>query len=189
MTLAPAPPIHPPRVPEPLVPRAALAVRVGELAAAIAADAADAPLVLVAVAAGAAPFAADLSRTLGRPHTLRRVEVDGWARRADRTSIRVRLDPGPPLAGAHVVVVDDLVDTGLTLRAVLQELAAHAPARLDACVLLDRPYRRLAARLPLRHVGFVVPDADVVGYGADVAGDGRELADVCRLVEGPARAS
>lgn len=185
MTLAPASSSPPERALEPLVPRAALAARVDELAAAIAAEADDAPLVLVAVAAAGVPLAADLSRALERPHALRRVDVDGYAGAAGRAAIRVRLDPGEPLAGAHLVVVDDLVDTGLTLRAVLRELAAHRPARLDACVLLDRPYRRLVARLPLRHVGFVLPDEDVVGYGADLAGRGRELGDVCRVVRAP----
>ncbi|MEZ5099168.1 MAG: phosphoribosyltransferase family protein [Thermoleophilia bacterium] len=180
MTLAPDPARPVPAL-EVLVPGAAIAARVAELAAAIAAGAAGAPVVLVAVAAGGEPLAADLARALGSTASLRRAELDGRAGDPRRGSLRVRLDAGPPLAGAHVVVVDDVVETGLTLHAVLRALAATQPARLEACVLLDRPYRRLAARLPLAHVGFVAPDVDVVGYGADVDGLGRDLADVCRL--------
>jgi hypoxanthine phosphoribosyltransferase len=78
---------------------------------------------------------------------------------------RVERDVEVPLAGRAVVVVEGVVDTGLTLRGALAVLARHRPAALEACVLLDRPHRRLVDALPIRLAGFRAPDRLLVGYG------------------------
>jgi hypoxanthine-guanine phosphoribosyltransferase len=88
------------------------------------------------------------------------------------------------------VVVEGIVDTGLTLRGALAELARHAPVALEACVLLDRPHRRLVDGLPIRHAGFRAPDRLLVGYGLSHRGRfaGLDELRVLETGEGPAEA-
>jgi hypoxanthine phosphoribosyltransferase len=82
------------------------------------------------------------------------------------------------IAGRHVVIVEDVVDTGLTLNYLCKTLALRAPASLAAVTLLDRPYRRLVDDLPVRYVGFTVPDELFVGYGFDLDERYRNLPDL-----------
>jgi hypoxanthine phosphoribosyltransferase len=82
------------------------------------------------------------------------------------------------LAGRHVLVVEDVVDTGLTLNYLCKTLALRSPASLAAATLLDRPYRRLVEDIPVRYVGFTVPDELFVGYGFDLDERFRNLADL-----------
>jgi hypoxanthine phosphoribosyltransferase len=160
------------------VPAAALAERVGELGRAIAAEHARGDLLVVAVLDGGAVFAADLSRAIGVAHELAFLALDGYDPRARSSAIRLVLDLDVPVAGRDVVVLDDLVDTGLTLNYVLSTLRARRPRTLGVCALLDRPYRRIVDDLPLVHVGFTVADVELAGYGLDVRGRWRELPDL-----------
>jgi len=82
------------------------------------------------------------------------------------------------IAGRHVLIVEDVIDTGLTLNYLCKTLALRAPASLAAVTLLDRPYRRLVEDLPVRYVGFTVPDELFVGYGFDLQERYRNLADL-----------
>ncbi|MFQ5426374.1 MAG: phosphoribosyltransferase, partial [Gaiellales bacterium] len=170
--------------------RATLAERVAELAAQISEDRAGCDIVLVSILTGAIVFTADLCRALTVPHRTSCVAVDGYdGRRASgHPSIRLLLDLDIRLAGRDVVVVDDIVDTGLTLNHVCKHVASHEPRSLEVCALLDRPCRRLIDDLPLRYVGFTVPDELFVGYGLAPGDHDRHLPDL-HLIEPAVAAS
>jgi hypoxanthine phosphoribosyltransferase len=126
-------------------------------------------------------FTADLSRALRIPHGLDFLELASYASGADsggHARIRLLKDLDTELTGRHVLIVEDVVDTGLTLNYLCKTLSLRAPASLAAVTLLDRPYRRLVEDLPVRYVGFMVPDELFVGYGFDLDERYRNLADL-----------
>jgi hypoxanthine phosphoribosyltransferase len=126
-------------------------------------------------------FVADLSRALHIPHGLDFLELASYAAGADQgghARIRLLKDLDAEIAGRHVIVVEDVVDTGLTLNYLCKTLALRAPASLAAVTLLDRPYRRLVEDIPVRYVGFTVPDELFVGYGFDLQERYRNLPDL-----------
>ena len=96
--------------------------------------------------------------------------------------MRLLKDLSASIRGRDVLLVEDVVDTGMTLNFLVKTLALREPASLSAVALLDRPYRRLVEDLPLRYVGFTVPDEFFVGYGFDLDGRWRNLPDI-RLVK------
>ena len=98
--------------------------------------------------------------------------------------MRILKDLGEPIAGRDVLLVEDVVDTGLTLNYLLRILRLRDAANLAICTLLDRPYRRLVDDLPIRYSGFTVPDEFFVGYGFDLDGRYRGLPDL-RIVNRP----
>lgn len=151
----------------------------GELGAAIAADYAGRNPLLVTVLKGAIVFASDLSRAVSIPHELEFVSLAGYGGSLGG-SPRVRLlkDLGVAIAGRDVLVVEDVVDTGLTLNYLVRTLRLRDPRDVAICTLLDRPYRRLVDDLPLRYHGFTVPDEFFVGYGFDLDGRYRGLRDL-----------
>ncbi|MBV8332510.1 MAG: hypoxanthine phosphoribosyltransferase, partial [Candidatus Eremiobacteraeota bacterium] len=127
--------------------------------------------VLVGLLSAAAPFLADLSRAL----TIAcEIDVIAVNRYGDGDGIALQKDTAIPVQGRHVVLVDDTVDTGLTLQYVRKALLARAPASLAICTLLDRPHRRIAD-IEIKYRGFELPDVYVVGYGLDYLGRYREL--------------
>ena len=155
----------------PLIAAGELRRRIRELADAISTDHPDG-VVLIAVLKGSLIFLADLVRSLEVP-----VEVDFLAISTfEPDSGRVRLvkDLDADIAGRDVVLVEDIVDTGLTLSFLLNELRRREPASLEVCALLDKSARRIVPT-PLRFVGFETPDAFVLGYGLDFAGRYRNL--------------
>ncbi len=113
-------------------------------------------------------------------HELDFVELAGYAGAATGGHTRIRLlkDLNAPIAGRDVIVVEDVVDTGLTLNYLCQMLELRAPRSLAAATLLDRPYRRLVDDLPVRYVGFTVPDELFIGYGFDLDERYRNLPDL-----------
>ena len=144
--------------------RAAIARRGRELGRELAADFAGLEPLLVAPLKSSAVFVADLSRALPEPHTVDFVELAAYSE--GRTgAVRIVKDLEAPIAGRHVVLVEDVVDTGLTLHFLSRTLSLREPASLTAVTLLDRPYRRLVESIPLRYVGFTVPDELFAGYG------------------------
>jgi hypoxanthine phosphoribosyltransferase len=159
--------------------REQLARRVRELGADIARDYTGRDLLLVAVLRGAFVFLADLSRAVAIPHALDFVSLAGYGHQLGGSSaVRIMKDLDRPIEGRHVLVVEDVVDTGLTLNYLLKTLSLRYPADLAVCTLLDRPYRRLCDDLPIRYVGFAVPDEFFVGYGFDLGGRYRGLPDL-----------
>jgi hypoxanthine phosphoribosyltransferase len=174
-------PCDDPRVGEIYLSAAELQIRVGELGAALAADYAGREPVLVAPLKASLVFCADLSRALPILHALDFVQLAGY--RADEetggeSGVRLIKDLDIDVAGRDVVLVEDVVDTGLTLRFLCRTLELRLPRSLAVVTLLDRPYRRLVDALPVRYVGFVVPDELFVGYGFDLEERYRSLPDL-----------
>ena len=156
---------------EPLFDAGAIAGRVREIGAAISRDYSDTVPVLVGLLTAAAPFLADLSRALTIPCELDVISVNRFG---DGDGITFLKDLAIAIEGRHVVLVDDTIDTGLTLQYVVKTLLARHPASLAVCTLLDRPHRRIAD-IQIKYRGFEVPDVYVVGYGLDYLGKYREL--------------
>ena len=157
--------------------RVEIAARVGELGRelSLAYDGLD-PL-LVAPLKSSVVFLADLTRALSIPHTLDVIELAPYTDGQDG-GVRLIKDIDSPLEGRHVVLVEDVVDTGLTLHFLCRTLQLRNPASLAAVTLLDRPYRRLVDELPLRFIGFTVPDELFAGYGLGLEERWRALPDL-----------
>ena len=122
-------------------------------------------------------FLADLTRALRIPHTLDVIELAPYTGDQDG-AVRLLKDVDSPLEDRHVLLVEDVVDTGLTLNFLCRTLALRNPASLAAVSLLDRPVRRLVDELPLRFVGFTVPDELFAGYGLGLDERWRALPDL-----------
>lgn len=141
--------------------------RVLELGASISRDYAGYRPLLVGVLKGVFPFMADLIRSITVP-----VEVDFLAIASyspdtrQRGVVRLQKDLEQPIAGRHILFIEDVVDTGLTLHYVLSQLKSRDPASLHVCTMFDKGMRRLI-KLPIRYKGFDLPDRFVVGYGLD----------------------
>lgn len=150
---------------------AAIAGRVRELGAEISRDYAGRVPVLVGVLNAAAPFLADLTRAVEIPCEFDTIAVTKFN---DVAGIRFQKDTSASVEGRHVILVEDTIDTGLTLQYVVRTLAARNPASLAVCTLLDRPARRIAD-IHIQYRGFEIPDVYVVGYGLDYLGRYREL--------------
>ena len=126
-------------------------------------------------------FLADLSRAMPIHHALDFVELSGYGPDAElggRKGVRLIKDLDIDVVGRHVLLVEDVIDTGLTLNYLVRTLSLRRPASVAVATLLDRPYRRLVSDLPVRYVGFTVPDILFVGYGFDVDDGFRNLPDL-----------
>jgi hypoxanthine phosphoribosyltransferase len=125
-------------------------------------------------------FLADLSRATPIVHNLDFVELAGYgsAQMGGHEQIRVLKDLDADISERDVLIVEDVVDTGLTLHYLVRTLELRKPRSIAAVTLLDRPYRRLVDDLPVKYVGFVVPDELFVGYGFDVRERWRQLPDL-----------
>ena len=159
--------------------RDVIAARVAELGADISRDYRGRELVLVTVLKGAVVFLADLSRALSIPHRLEFMAISAYRGSTPTSAGRIRLlkDLDHPVRGAHLVLVEDVIDTGLTLHALQRSLRFRGPASIEICTLLDRPYRRLV-EMPVRYCGFTASERFVVGYGFDHRQRHRGLPDI-----------
>ncbi len=150
-----------------LVVSDALQARVRDLAAAISTDYADKRLLLVCVLKGAVFFLSDLMRHIDIPVEVDFMAVASYGSATDSSGVvRILKDLDMPLEGRDVLIVEDIVDSGLTLQYLLRNLGSRNPASLEVCSLLTKPSRR-KVDLPVRYVGFEIPDRFVVGYGLD----------------------
>lgn len=168
----------------PLISAARIRNRVAELARQISDDHRGAPLTLVIVLKGATVFAADLMRRVETPFVIDFVRASSYGQAARSSgSVALSDDEKLDIAGHHVVVVEDIVDTGLTITALLAALAKLGPQSLDVCALL---HKHVAGARPvtIRYKGFDIPDEFVVGYGMDYAERYRNLPGVYRLTLG-----
>jgi hypoxanthine phosphoribosyltransferase len=157
-----------------------IAARVRELGAEIARDYGDREPILVGSLKACIPFVVDLSRSIPIHHALDFVELAGYgsATTGGHDRIRFLKDLDLQVAGRDVLLVDEVVDTGLTLNYLCRALSLRAPESLAAATLFDRPYRRLVDDLPIRYIGFTVPDEFFAGYGFDLDERWRNLPDV-----------
>jgi hypoxanthine phosphoribosyltransferase len=171
----------PPRPGRVLVGREELAKRVAELGRAITRDYAGVNPVLVGVLQGALPFVADLMRELPIDLTVDFVRAASYGAGTDSSgTVRLLADLTVDITDRHVLLVDDIVDTGLTLAVLKRTLEARRPRSVRTCVLLDKRSRR-QAEVTVDYVGFPIPDVFVVGYGLDYDGLYRNLPHVAAL--------
>jgi hypoxanthine phosphoribosyltransferase len=174
---------------ETFLDEASIQRRVAELGAAITRDYRGQELVLVSILKGALFFMADLARHIDLLLEVDFLAISSYQREhehAGSKAIRFLKDLDRPLQDKHVLVVEDIIDTGLTLHYILRSLAMRDPASLEVCTLLDRPYRRLVD-IDVRYRGFTVPDDYFVGYGFDFKQTLRNLPYLAYLrLENPA---
>jgi hypoxanthine phosphoribosyltransferase len=157
--------------------------RVGELGAEISRDYAGRDLVLIGVLKGAVLFMADLMRELTIPCEIDFMAVSSYGSATDSSGVvRILKDLDIPIEGREVLIVEDIVDSGLTLSYLLRTLKARNPKSLEVCALLTKPERR-KVDLPIRYVGFEIPNRFAIGYGLDHAEKFRNLPYVAVLAD------
>jgi hypoxanthine phosphoribosyltransferase len=168
------------RIGEVYLAAAEIATRVEELGAELARDFAGREPVLVGALKSCVPFVTDLSRALPISHALDFIELAGYGSAALGGHERIRFlkDLDLEIAGRDVVIVDEVVDTGLTLHYLCRTLSLRNPDSIVCATLFDRPYRRLVEELPIGYVGFTVPDEFFAGYGFDLDERWRNLPDL-----------
>ena len=170
-------------VAEVLVDRDALSERIAELGEEISEDYAGRDLLLVGVLKGAVFFMADLMRHLTVPCEVDFMAISSYGAASDSSGVvRILKDLDIPIENRHVLVVEDIIDSGLTLSYLMRNLKARRPASLAVCALLTKPERR-EIDVPVRYVGFEIPNRFVVGYGLDFAERYRNLPYVGVLQE------
>ena len=141
------------------------------------------PVYLIGVLKGACIFLADLARAMKAPARLEFIGISSYGKgQTSSGQVRLTKDLDVPIEGQHVIVVEDILDTGITLTYLMKLLAQRKPKSLRIATLLDKPERR---RSPVKadYVGFEIPDEFVVGYGLDYAEDYRNLKDLCVMRE------
>jgi hypoxanthine phosphoribosyltransferase len=175
------------RVGEVLVGAEELQQRVRELAAQVSRDYEGRDLVLVGVLKGAVFFVADLMRSLEVPCELDFMAVTSYGSATDSSGVvRILKDLDSSIEGREVLIVEDIIDSGLTLHYLIRNLRARNPASLEVCALLTKPERR-RVDLPIRYVGFEIPNRFAIGYGLDYDQRFRNLDYVAALDERPNR--
>ncbi len=162
-----------------LIPTPKLRGRVRSLGRKIVRDFAGRDLHLVTVMKGGLFFLTDLARAIDRPLSLDCLGISSYAGQSQGT-VRITKDLDDDIQGRHVLIVEDIIDTGLTLAYIRRNLLLRQPASLTICTLLDRPYRRIVD-IDVAYVGFTVPDEFVVGYGLDWRGRYRNLPYIATL--------
>jgi len=166
----------------PLISERRIRRRVAALARQIGEDHDGAPLTLVIVLKGATVFAADLMRQITMPFVIDFISASSYRNSTTSSgTVLIKDKTGLDVRGHRVILVEDIVDTGLTISAILGELRALEPASLEVCALL---HKRVAGAKPvdIRYKGFEVPDVFVVGYGMDYAERHRNLPGICQLI-------
>ena len=168
---------------EVLVPSEDLQRRIAELGAEISRDYEGRDLVMIGVLKGAVLFIADLMRQLTVPCEVDFMAVSSYGSSTDSSGVvRILKDLEAPIEGRDVLIVEDIIDSGLTLQYLLRNLRARTPGSLEVCALLTKPARR-RVELPIRYVGFEIPNRYVIGYGLDYAQRYRNLSYVAVLDE------
>jgi hypoxanthine phosphoribosyltransferase len=159
--------------------------RVAEMAREIEGDFAGEPVVLVGVLKGSAIFLSDLARQLNLDATFDFIAVSSYGGgQKSSGAVRLTKDVDPPLTGANVILVEDILDTGNTLTYLRNLLLAHQPRVLKIAALLDKPSRRVET-IEADYAGFTIGEEFVVGYGMDFAERYRNLPDICVLPPEP----
>ncbi|MHC5039296.1 MAG: hypoxanthine phosphoribosyltransferase [Planctomycetota bacterium] len=164
-----------------LIPEAALQAKVSELASRIAMDYAGKHPLLVGVLKGAWVFLADLVRQVPFSVEVDFIKVSSYGKSTESSGeVRFEMDLSRPLEGKDILLVEDIIDTGVTIRHLKEALLARNPASLKLVVLLDKAERR-EVEVDIDYTGFVIPNHFVVGYGLDCAEFGRNLPHVAAL--------
>jgi hypoxanthine phosphoribosyltransferase len=173
-----------PAIGETLVAREDLQRRIAELGAEISRDYEGRELIMVGVLKGAVLFLADLMRHIEVSCEIDFMAVSSYGSQTDSSGVvRILKDLDAPIEDRNVLIVEDIVDSGLTLHYLMRNLKAREPASLDACALLTKPDRLRKDIDPPRYVGFEIPDEFAIGYGLDHAQKYRNLDFVAALSE------
>ena len=151
-----------------------LQARIAELGAAIGRDYQGKPLKLVGVLKGSFMFMADLARAIDLPLKMDFIGTSSYQGTKTSGVVRITNDLSRPIDGEHILLVEDIVDTGLTMQYLLENLATRHPASVKVCALLEKP-ARAKVQVPIDYKGFTIPDEFVVGYGLDWDGRFRNL--------------
>ncbi len=168
-----------------LITAESIQARIAELGAQISEDYAGRNPVLVCILKGSMPFFVDLARRIRIPVRFDYLAVESYRGTKSTGVVKFTADLSGPIEGRHVLLVEDIVDTGLTMGYLLESLGARRPASLRVVTLLDKPARR-QTDVDLAYTGFQIPDEFVVGYGLDYEQYFRNLPYVAVLVEIPA---
>jgi hypoxanthine phosphoribosyltransferase len=172
-----------PAIGETLVAKEDLRRRVAELGREVSRDYADRELVMVGVLKGAVLFMADLMRSIDVACEIDFMAVSSYGSQTDSSGVvRILKDLDASIEGRHVLIVEDIIDSGLTLHYLMRNLRARNPASLEVCALLTKP-DRLRVDLSPRYVGFEIPNRFAIGYGLDHAQRYRNLDYVAALVD------
>ena len=170
-----------PDVKEVLISSEAIEDKVREIGARITEDYGGERLLLIGILRGAVVVMSDLMRNIDLQCELDFMDISSYGSGTSSSGVvRILKDLEEDITDRHVLIVEDIIDTGLTLSYILRSLQARKPASLEICALLSKPSRR-RADLDVRYLGFEVPDEFVVGYGLDYAGAYRNLPDICVL--------
>jgi hypoxanthine phosphoribosyltransferase len=167
-----------------LLERAAIDARVAEMGQQITRDYQGRPVHLIGILKGACIFLSDLSRAIDLTVSFDFMAVSSYGKGTKSTGeVRITKDLDTSIEGLDVIIVEDILDTGLTLNYLRHLLESRGPRSLKIAALLDKPSRRIQA-VDAEYIGFTIPDAFVVGYGLDYAERYRNLRDVCVLNTG-----
>src|SRR5713226_10378076 len=160
---------------EVLISKEQIAQRVRELGAQIERDYENKELVLLGVLKGSFLFISDLARAVDLPLSVDFIGLSSYGEATESSGVvKITSDLSRPIENKHVVIVEDIVDTGLTMRYLLDNLATRRPSSVKICALLQKP-SRLRTRIPIQYLGFTVPDLFLVGYGLDAGEKYRNL--------------
>jgi hypoxanthine phosphoribosyltransferase len=166
-----------------LIPAEKIKTRIEEIGAEIARDFPGGPVYMIGILKGACIFLADLARATPVPVRIEFIGISSYGRsKSSSGEVKLTKDLDVSVEGHHVIVVEDIVDSGITLSYLLQVFQQRKPKSLRIATLLDKPERRQRP-VHVDYVGFQIPDEFVVGYGLDYAEDYRNLKDVCVLGE------
>ena len=170
-----------PNVKEVLISSQEIEDKVREIGARITEDYEGEKPLLIGILRGAVVIMSDLMRHIDLQCELDFMDISSYGTGTSSSGVvRILKDLEEDITDRHVLIVEDIIDTGLTLSYLLRSLRARRPASLEICALLSKPSRR-RADLDVRYLGFEVPDEFVVGYGLDYAGAYRNLPDICVL--------
>ncbi|PGM49106.1 hypoxanthine phosphoribosyltransferase [Bacillus sp. AFS053548] len=171
------------RIKDTLISETDLKNRVKALAKQIEHDFNNEPLILVVVLKGSFVFAADLVREMKSNINVDFISVSSYSNQTESTGkVRLLKDLDENITDKNVVVIEDIIDSGLTLHFLRDHLQMHKPKSIKICTLLDKPERR-KIDLPVDYVGFVIPDEFIVGYGIDYAQQYRNLPYIATVEE------
>jgi hypoxanthine phosphoribosyltransferase len=170
-----------PDVKEVLIPSSEIQDKVRDLGERVTDDYRGEKPLLVGVLRGAVVVMGDLMRNIDLQCEIDFMDISSYGTGTSSSGVvRILKDLEEDITGRHVIIVEDIIDTGLTLSYLLRSLLARKPASLEICALLSKPSRR-RVDLDVKYLGFEVPDEFVVGYGLDYAGAYRNLPDICIL--------
>jgi hypoxanthine phosphoribosyltransferase len=170
-----------PDVKEVLIPSSEIQEKVGEMGEHITEDYRGERPLLVGILRGAVVVLGDLMRNIDLPCEIDFMDISSYGTGTSSSGVvRILKDLEEDITDRHVLIVEDIIDTGLTLSYIRRSLLARKPASLEICALLSKPSRR-RVELDVKYLGFEVPDEFVVGYGLDFSGAYRNLPDICVL--------